>query len=192
MTAIPKKIFTPLEYLELERLSTVKHEYYKGEIFAMSGASLHHNIIASNFFGHLFLKLKGNKCRPFGSDLRIHIPKNSLYTYPDISIICGKVEAIDNQFDTATNPTVIIEILSPSTRNYDKGEKFTLYRDIESLQEYIVVDSEKISVEKYIRNEDGSWRFTEYKSLDQGISLDSVSVEIKLNEIYDDVEFSGN
>lgn len=190
MTAIPKKIISPIEYLEMERLATEKHEYYCGEIYAMSGASIPHNIIATNCTVTLGNKLKGKKCRPYGSDLRIHIPKNSLYTYPDISIICGKVETIDKQFDTATNATVIIEILSPSTRNYDKGEKFTLYRDIETLQEYIVVDSEKISVEKYIRNKDGSWQFTEYKSLDQMISLDSVSVELKLSEIYEDVEFS--
>lgn len=189
MTAVPKKIITPIEYLEMERLSNEKHEYYAGEIYAMSGASLRHNIITSNIFGYLFSKLKGKKCRLFGSDLRIHIPKNSLYTYPDLSIICGKVETIDNQFDTAINPIVIIEILSSSTRNYDKGEKFTLYRDVETLMEYIVVDSEKISIEKHIRNEDGSWQFTEYKNLEQFISLDTVSVEIKLSEIYEDVEF---
>ncbi len=101
---------------------------------------------------------------PFGSDLRIHIPKNTLYTYPDISIICGEMECTDDHFDTATNPSVIIELLSKSTRNYDKGGKFTLYRDIDTLQEYILIDTEAIYVEKHIRNEDNSWQLTEFKS----------------------------
>ena len=126
---------SPEEYLAGERAALDKHEYYQGEVFAMSGASLKHNMIFSNLFTDIGSKLKGKSCRPYGSDLRIHIPKNTLYTYPDITIICGAAELTDNEFDTATNPSVIIELLSQSTRNYDKGEKFTLYRDIDSLNE---------------------------------------------------------
>ncbi len=100
------------DYLDAERLALDKHEYYQGEIFAMSGASLPHNKIFSNTFSDIFTKLKGKKCQSFGSDLRIHIPKNTLYTYPDISIICGEIETTDDKFDTITNPSVIIEILS--------------------------------------------------------------------------------
>src|SRR5882757_2625151 len=120
------------DYLKAERAATEKHEYYQGEIFAMSGASLKHNRISVNVLTELGNKLKGKGCQPYGSDLRIHIPKNTLFTYPDISIICGDPNLTDNSFDTATNPSVIIELLSKSTRNYDKGEKFTLYRDIAS------------------------------------------------------------
>ncbi|MFZ1525877.1 MAG: Uma2 family endonuclease, partial [Saprospiraceae bacterium] len=129
-----KQYFTPEQYLESERLALEKHEFYLGEIFAMSGASFRHNQIFKNTYGNLFNKLKGKPCQPYGSDLRIHIPNNSLYTYPDISIICGKPEMTDTVKDTITNPSVIIEILSKSTYDYDKGQKFTLYRDIDSLR----------------------------------------------------------
>lgn len=176
------------DYLEAERLAFEKHEYYKGEIFAMSGASIPHNKIFSNSFADIGTKLKGKKCQPFGSDLRIHIPKNTLYTYPDISIICGEIETTDDKFDTITNPSVIIEILSPSTRNYDKGEKFTLYREIDSLQEYILIDSERIMVEKFIRNADNSWQLTDYKTIEQSFSIATVSIEMQLKDIYEGVK----
>jgi Uma2 family endonuclease len=177
------------EYLERETQSNEKHEYYQGEIFAMSGASLPHNDIFSNLFGDIAYKLKGKNCKPYGSDLRIHIPKNTLYTYPDISIICGATELSDNKFDTATNPAVIIELLSKSTRNYDKGEKFTLYRDIDSLKEYILVDTEKIYVEKHVRNTDKSWLLTDYRSLEDSFTIDTIQLTFSLKDIYDGVKF---
>ena len=182
---------TDTDYLSTERNSLDKHEFYKGEVYAMSGASIKHNIIFSNVFGIISSKLYGTDCKPFGSDLRIHIPKNSLYTYPDISIVCGKIETTDSNFDTITNPAVIIEILSSSTRDYDKGSKFTLYRDILSLKEYILIDSENISVEKYCRNNDGSWNFTEYKTVSQMFTIDTVNTAILLVDVYNSIdEFS--
>ena len=177
------------EYLEKERAATEKHEYYRGEIFAMSGASIRHNRIFSNLFIDIGSKLKGKGCQPFGSDLRIHIPKNTLYTYPDITIICGEPNLTDDKFDTATNPSVIIELLSKSTRNYDKGEKFTLYREIDSLQEYILVDSEKINVEKHIRNADNSWTLTEYKFIENSFSISTIQSDFMLKDIYEGVIF---
>jgi Uma2 family endonuclease len=176
------------DYLETERLALEKHEYYKGEVFAMSGASIAHNKIFSNSFLDIGNQLKGKNCQPYGSDLRIHIPKNTLFTYPDISIICGEVATTDDKFDTITNPSVIIEILSSSTRNYDKGEKFTLYREIDSLQEYILIDSERIIVEKFIRNADNSWQLTEYKTIEQSFSITTVGIEMHLLDIYDGVK----
>ena len=176
------------EYLAAERLATNKHEYYKGEIFAMSGARIAHNMIFKNTFVDIANKLKGKKCQPFGSDLRIHIPSNTLYTYPDISIICGEIDTLDDTFDTATNPSVIIEILSESTRNYDKGGKFTLYRAIESLQEYILIDSESVMVEKFIRNADNSWQLTEYMTLEQKFSIATLAIELQLADIYNNVK----
>ncbi len=177
------------EYLETERAAFEKHEYYQGEIFAMSSASIKHNRIFSNFFLDIGTKLKGKDCQPYGSDLRIHIPKNTLFTYPDISIICGNPDLADDQFDTATNPTVIIELLSKSTRNYDKGEKFTLYRDIDSLKEYILIDTEKIYAEKHIRNIDNSWQLTDYKSLNDSFMIESVQLKFLLKEIYEGLSF---
>ena len=176
-------------YLETEREALEKHEYYQGEIFAMSGASGRHNRIFTNLFIDIGIKLKGKGCLPYGSYLRIHIPKNTLYTYPDISIICGEMEFTDDKFDTATNPSVIIELLSNSTRNYDKGEKFTLYRDITSLQEYILIDTEKIHVEKHIRNADNSWQLTDYKSIENSFTISTISRSFMLKDIYEGISF---
>lgn len=188
--ALKYNYISPEEYLTEERAALDKHEYYQGEVFAMSGASLKHNVIFSNLFGELAHKLKGKSCKPYGSDLRIHIPKNTLYTYPDISIICGEADLTDKEFDTATNPSVIIELLSKSTRNYDKGEKFTLYRDIDSLKEYILVDTEKIYTEKHVRNADGSWQLTDYKSLENSFTIDSIQLTILLKDVYEGISFA--
>ena len=177
------------DYLVAERVALEKHEYYQGEIFAMRGASVEHNMIFSNLFIDIGSKLKGKTCRPFGSDMRIHIPKNTLYTYPDISIICGELNLTDEHFDTVTNPSVIIELLSKSTRNYDKGEKFTLYRDIDSLMEYILVDTEKIYIEKHIRNADNSWQLTDYRSLEDSFAISTVNLNFLLKDIYEGVTF---
>lgn len=187
--ALKHNFISQEEYLAEERAALDKHEYYQGEIFAMSGASLKHNIIFSNLFGELAHKLKSKGCKPYGSDLRIHIPKNTLYTYPDISIICGDPDLTDQEFDTATNPSVIIELLSKSTRNYDKGEKFTLYRDIDSLKEYVLVDTEKIYVEKHIRNADKSWQLTDYTSLENSFTIYSIQHSFSLMDIYEGLSF---
>lgn len=183
------KYITAEEYLYYERKTETKHEYFQGEIFAMSGASFKHNRIFSNTFTSLGSKLKGKKCFPYGSDMRIHIPKNTLYTYPDITVFCQKIQSTDDEFDTAKNPTVIFEILSKSTRNYDKGQKFTLYRDIETLKEYILIDSEKISIEKFSKNNDNSWTLTEYKNLDDVFYIKAIEVSIALTDVYDGVDF---
>ena len=144
--AYSKQKFSIEEYLEIENASIEKHEYYKGEIFAMSGAKVPHNMISRNFLFALGKKLRGKSCQPFGSDQRIHVEENTLFTYPDISIICGEIITLNNDDCNVLNPTVIIEVLSPSTKNYDRGEKFKLYRDIPSLKEYILADSESIHI----------------------------------------------
>ena len=182
-----KQYITPEQYLESERLALEKHEFYLGEIFAMSGASFRHNQIFKNTYGNLFNKLKGKPCQPYGSDLRIHIPNNSLYTYPDISIICGKPEMTDKVKDTITNPSVIIEILSKSTYDYDKGQKFTLYRDIDSLREYILIDSMSIRVEHYFKNEDSSWTLKDYRTIDDKLNIETISFDLLLSDVYVDV-----
>ena len=171
-------------YLETEREALEKHEYYQGEIFAMSGASVNHNRIQTNMIGELYLKLKGKDCQPYGSDLRIHIPQNTLYTYPDISIFCAPPDLTDNHFDTATNPALIIEILSKSTRNYDRIGKFNLYRDIKSLNTYILIDSLSYSIELHTRNDDNTWQLLDLKTLDDTLVLKTLQIEILLKDIY--------
>jgi Uma2 family endonuclease len=181
-----KKILTVDEYLEFERTSTEKHEYFRGEVFAMSGASPRHNIIFSNLIAELRMALKGKPCRPFGSDMKVQIPENTLFAYPDISIFCGDVKRLDSDKEYIIGPTVLIEILSPSTRNYDRGEKFQLYRDIPSLKEYILIDTVTARVEVFRLNQQNHWELEEYKSIDDHLSIPTVSVSIPLREIYDD------
>ncbi len=171
----------------MENSADEKHEYYKGEIFAMSGAKMPHNRITSNLLIALGLKLKGKKCHPFGSDARIHIEANTLFTYPDISIICGEIITLNNDDYNVLNPTVIIEVLSKSTENYDRGKKLKLYRDIPTLKEYILVDSKSIHSEVFRLNESGHWELEEYKSLADNLIIKAIDEAVALTEIYDDV-----
>ena len=183
--AYGKTILTEQEYLQFEKESQQKHEYFEGEIFAMAGASDNHNEIFSNLFVELGLKLKGKSCKPYGSDLRIHIPENTLYTYPDISIICGGLSSTDDETANATKPTILIEILSESTQNYDRGAKFKLYRDIPTLKEYIMVDSESIAIECFRLNENNHWELEEYKTLDDTLNIPTLALQIPLKDIYE-------
>ena len=175
------------EYLEMENASMEKHEYYKGEVFAMSGAKVPHVIISDNILTVLKQKLKGKSCRPFGSDLRIHIEANTLFTYPDISIICGEIITLNNDDYNVLNPAVIIEVLSKSTKNYDLGEKFKLYRDIPTLKEYVLADSESIHIEVFRLNETNHWELEEYNSLENLLFIKAIDEKILLSEIYEGV-----
>lgn len=179
---------SPEEYLEMERAADTKHEYYKGEIFAMSGAGQQHNDISYNINRLIapFLFEKG--CKLYGSDFRVHIPANTLYTYPDFTIVCGRAETTDTYTDNLVNPTVIIEILSKSTQDYDRGSKFALYREIRTLKEYILVDSTAISVEHFSRQDEHSWRLTEFKQLTDSFSISSIDLTLRLSDLYCDVQ----
>jgi Uma2 family endonuclease len=173
------------EYLQFEKASNEKHEYYQGEIFAMSGASNSHNWIFTNLFVGMANKLKGSPCRPYGTDMRMHIPENTLFAYPDISIYCGPAQPTDFDQESFLHPSVIFEILSPSTRQYDRGEKFKLYRDIPTLKEYVLVDSESIRVENFQINEKGFWELHEHKLPDDLVTISFLQICISLREIYD-------
>lgn len=187
--AYQKRRYTIEEYLEMEKASTEKHEYFQGEVFAMSGAAFNHNLIFSNVFGHLYNKLKGSKCIPFGSDMRMNIPENTLFTYPDISIYCNNYLHSEFDEDTAILPTVIIEILSPSTKNYDRGKKFNLYKDIPSLKEYIMIDSESVSVEAYYINDEQNWALNKYEDISDMLNFVSMGFNVALSDIYDRIRF---
>ncbi|MBX3240678.1 MAG: Uma2 family endonuclease [Chitinophagaceae bacterium] len=189
--AYGKQKFTIEEYLSMEEAATEKHEYYKGEIFDMSAPKIPHNIIFRNLFGELVIKLKGKPCQPFGSEQRIHIESNTLFTYPDISIICGEPETLNNDNWNVLNPDVIIEILSPSTKNYDRGEKFKLYLDIPTLKEYILVDSESIHIEIFRLNEARHWELEEYKSAEETLYIQTINENIPVADIYAGVKPEG-
>ena len=183
--AYGKYKYTIEEYLQMEEASDEKHEYYQGEIFAMAGAKVPHNIISVNLIKLLGQKLKGKSCEPFNSDQRIYIPQNSLFTYPDISIICGEIVTLNNDDWNIINPVVIIEILSKATKNYDRGDKFKLYRDIATLKEYILIDSETISIEAFRINDGGHWELEEYKKADNILLIKCIQVSIPVTEIYE-------
>ncbi len=186
--AYGKNKFTIEEYLQMEEVSDEKHEYYQGEIFAMSGAKVPHNIISVNLIALLKQKLKGKSCRPYNSDQRIHIPQNSLFTYPDISIICGGNITLDKDNWNILNPIAIIEVLSKATKNYDRGDKFKLYRDIATLKEYILIDSESISIEAFRINDGGHWELEEYKKNDSTLLIKCIQVSIPVTEIYEETD----
>ncbi|WP_316846687.1 Uma2 family endonuclease [Pedobacter psychrodurus] len=190
--AYHKRHYTVEEYLELEKPSTIKHEYFQGEIFAMSGAGNNHNDIFSNVFIEIGNKLKGKPCRPYGSDKRMTIPENTLFTYPDISIYCNGLIHSDVDEETSILPTVIIEILSPSTKNYDRGKKFNLYKDIPSLKEYIMIDSESVSVEAYYVNNEQNWVLHKHQEISDVLSFVSMGFDIALTDIYEHVRFGTN
>ena len=177
------------EYLEMENASDEKHEYYKGEIFSMSGAKVPHNIISGNLFIALGQKLKGKKCKPFNSLQRIHIPLNTLFTYPDISIIYGEIITLNGDDYNVLNPAIIIEVLSKSTKNYDRGEKFKLYREIPTLKEYLLADSESVHVEVFRLNEKSHWELEEYNSINNLLHVKVIKEKIPLSEIYEGVKF---
>lgn len=180
---------SPEQYLEMERASGKKHEYYKGEVFLMPGASPAHNDISYNINRLIAAPMHEKGCKLYGSDFRIHIPANSLFTYPDFSIVCGKAETSDVYTDNLTNPAVIIEILSKSTRNYDRGMKFAFYRSIKTLQEYILIDSISVGVEIYVRQADNSWLLKEFKQLSDSFYISTIGLTVFLKDVYDDVSF---
>jgi len=192
MTAQPQKKYSPQEYLELERAAEYKSEYYQGEIFAMAGAGRNHNGINENLSVRIGHYLLNKKCRTYSRDLRIHIPANGLYTYPDLVVVCGKQKYLDEQADTLLNPKVIIEISSKSTIGYDRGEKFQLYRSIPSLQEYVLIDSQRIAAEVNRRNPLGFWALmSEAYDLESSIELASIGLTISLRDIYNQIENIG-
>ncbi len=177
------------EYFELENKSDIKHEFFNGEIFAMSGGTFNHAAIGANTVTAFKIKLRGKCCTPTNSDMRIETP-DGLITYPDAAIFCGSPELTENQC-ALLNPVVIIEVLSPSTRRYDESGKFTLYRSIPSFQDYLLVDSEKVFVQHFHKISHNEWLLHDYVDLTDSIELSSIQSTIYLHEIYDGIQYDG-
>jgi Uma2 family endonuclease len=175
------------EYLGIERNSEIKHEYFEGEIFAMSGASRKHNLIAANVIITLGSQLKKKPCRVYPSDMRLKIERTKLYTYPDVMIVCGKDRFADDREDMLLNPDVIIEVLSDSTETYDRGKKFEHYRQIASLKEYVLISQHDRKIEKFMKTEDRRWIWDETDENNPEIILESVGCSLNLDEVYDKV-----
>src|SRR5713226_3028342 len=156
MSRDSQKHYTVDDYFMVEEMSEVKHEYCNGEIFAMAGASLPHNEIAANVLSEFRMGLRGTNCGAYGSDLRVQTP-SGLYTYPDVSVICGPVQLVSDRSDTATNPMILVEVLSEATEEYDRGDKFTLYKSIPALQHYIVISQTEILADHFERIAADEW-----------------------------------
>ena len=190
MSSIAARTYlTPEEYLAFERKALTKHEYLSGEIVAMSGASFAHNFITGDIFGELRTQLQGGKCKAATSDMRVKVSETGSYFYPDVVVFCGEPHAEDNRSDTLLNPTVIVEVLSPSTEARDRGEKFWHYQQLASLQEYVLVSQDRVCVERYFR-EGADWLRTEFREFEDVMLLASIECELCLRDIYSSVDIS--
>src|SRR5688572_25477554 len=189
--AQPRKRYTPAEYYALERDSPYKSDYFDGEIFSMAGGSGLHSDITSNIIIAIGSRLRGGPCRVRESNQRVKVRATGLRAYPDVSVYCGQVEydEEDTERHTATNPTILVEVLSPTTEAYDRGFKAENYRRIDSLKAYAFVSQDHAQVEVYSRQQDGTWSFAEARGLNGHVRFEAIEVECPLSEVYDRVEF---
>jgi len=192
MASPPKTLYTPEDYLALERSGDAKHEYYNGEIFAMGGASKWHVLIVTNLIGELHFQLKDGPCQVYSTDLRVRVAPAGLYTYPDVIVVCDEPRFSDEQEDTLVNPALIIEVLSESTKDYDRGGKFEQYRTLDSFVEYLLIAQDRPHVEHHTRQPDGGWILHETNKLDDTIQLKSVPCSVRLSAIYSKVALPGS
>jgi Uma2 family endonuclease len=189
MQAEEKKVYTPDEYLDFEVDSELRHEYINGEIVPMTGGTPNHNQITGNLYAALNFALKRQPYRVFVTDQRLWIPRICIYTYPDVMIVEGELQLQEGRRDTILNPFMMAEVLSPSTRSYDKDEKFAAYRTISTFQEYLLIEQSKMHVEHYVKNEQKRWTFSEYDDAEEVVTFNSISFQITLADLYDKVEF---
>ncbi len=189
MQVTEKRYYTPEEYLQLEDVADYKSEYIDGEIIPMAGGSTNHNRIAGNFYAALNFALRQQNYEVFIGDVRLWIPKRRIYTYPDVMIIAGEPEYFNNRTDTILNPQVIIEVLSKSTKGYDQQDKFEAYRSIDNIQEYLLIDQNRINVKQFSKTGKKRWTFSEYDQEDEALTLTIVEFQISLLDLYNKVKF---
>lgn len=184
-----KKIYTPETYLEFELSSDERHEYIDGELIPMTGGTPNHNEIASILNAALRMSLKGQPYSIFVADQRLWIPEYKIYTYPDVMVIQRPIALQEGRLDTVMNPVAIAEVLSKTTKSYDKDGKFAAYRSIPGFQEYLLIDQYSLHIEMYSKTEANKWIFSEYKSPGDRIVLSSISFAIALADLYDNIDF---
>lgn len=184
--------YTPEEYLELEVYSNERHQYIDGEIALMTGGLPNHNKIAGSFYAALRFGLKRKPYEAYMTDQRLWIPEKRIYTYPDVMVLAQPIQYQEGRRDTLINPILVAEVLSQSTRNYDKGDKFAAYRTIAAFQEYLLIDQYTIHVEHHVRDENGAWIFSNYQDESTEIFLSSVPCQISIADLYDKVDFAAS
>lgn len=187
MATEPRPRITPEEYLARERQSESKSEYLHGEIFAMTGASRRHNRIVLNTAISLDLQLRGTGCEVYSTDMRVRVPEMDLYTYPDIAAACGEPRFEDGELDTLLNPILIVEVLSKTTESYDRGMKFSYYRTLPSLSEYLLFSQERVHAEHFVREASDRWVLTETDDPTKTLELPSIGCTLALSDVYDRV-----
>lgn len=186
---LEKRRYTIAEYLAMEEMSQVKHEFHNGEILAMSGGSVEHGLISGNIFFALKKRLDDTPCQPLNDQIRVRIRTESRYVYPDVSIVCGELDRDpDDQKCSITNPRVLIEVLSESTESYDRDEKFSLYRKVASLEEYVLISQSRAQVESYLRQSDEWGKFTFTSGIESILTIASLGLQIPIAEIYKGVQ----
>ncbi len=190
ITEIKPYSYTPEEYLELEENTEPRHEYRDGAIIPMTGGTTNHNEIAGNLYNHLKFGLRQRNYRIYIGDVKLWIPRHRIYTYPDVMVISGNPIYADQGTTTVTNPILITEVLSQSTQNYDQGEKFSAYRSIPDLQEYLLIDQTRYHIMQYTKQNDQQWLLTDYQNSEAVVSLKSVDFEITIADIYEGVDFT--
>ena len=189
MATVLQPSFTPEEYVALENQSEIKHEYHAGRMYAMSGASMPHNEIQVNLYREVSTKLKGSSCKSYPSDLRIWIEEAGSMTYPDLSIFCAKPTSVKGLSNSFVNPICIIEVLSPSTESYDRGKKFDIYRQIPTLQEYVLIAQSEPAADLFRRQANGNWDYVPLRGVNAVLELTSASIQLPLSEIYFGITF---
>jgi Uma2 family endonuclease len=184
-----KTFLTPEQYLEIERKAEFKSEYYQGEMFAMAGASLEHNQLVAAVVGELGQQLRHRPCQVLPSDMRVAIRATGMYAYPDATVCCGEPQLLDGQMDTLLNPAMIVEVLSRSTEGYNRGEKFDHYKTIESLTAYLLVSSDRVHLDLFMRSADGRWTLASADGREDVMELPSIGCKLALADLYERVEF---
>jgi Uma2 family endonuclease len=190
MSTQAKPFLTPEQYLEIERKAEYKSEYFQGEMFAMGGASRTHNRLVAHLVRELDQQLRSSPCETYPSDMRVQVTATGLYTYPDVVVVCGEPQLADKHFDTLLNPTLIVEILSPSTESYGRGRKFDHYETIESLQHYLLVASDRVHAELFTRQPGGDWLRRSAKRLEDAVELPAIGCRLLLADVYEKVELT--
>ncbi len=189
MSAMPKPRLTVAQYLERERRAEFKSEFFDGEMFAMAGASHHHNAVNENLSIDIGSQLRGGPCRTYSRDLRVKIDRTGLYCYPDLVIVRGPPEFAPEDPDTLVNPRVVVEVLSDSTERYDRTTKFRHYQQLPSVMEYVLVSQDEPMCERFARQPDGAWTFEAFVGLEAALVLTSVPVRLPLAAIFADITF---
>lgn len=189
-TQIESRLATPEEYLAAERVAETRSEYFAGEILAMTGASRVHNVIAGNIHGLMWTHLRGRPCEAYIGDMRVKVSTSGGYTYPDVVVVCGEPCFEDVHVDTLLNPTLIVEVLSPSTERYDRGRKLEHYRKIPSLAEYVLVSQDARRIEWYTRQEGEFWFYRDTQEGQQTVEFASIGCILSLDEVYDRITFA--